>query len=73
VREIRHTLLAAARRRDIDVVVALFASYFDIIFAFNRQLHPGEKRLLESAVANCTNVPDRMETDGTAVSEGSCH
>jgi hypothetical protein len=54
----RHDLVSINHR-----LAAMFASYFDIIFAFNRQLHPGEKRLLESAVANCASVPDRMETD----------
>jgi hypothetical protein len=57
---------AAARYDLVSInhrLAALFASYFDIIFAFNRQLHPGEKRLLELAVANCAKVPDHMETD----------
>jgi hypothetical protein len=53
----RHDLISINHR-----LAALFASYFDIIFAFNRQLHPGEKRLLELAVSNCAKVPDHMKT-----------
>jgi len=44
-------------------VAALLASYFDILFAVNRVLHPGEKRLLDLAAAQCEHVPDRMERE----------
>jgi len=33
------------------------ASYFDIIFAMNEMLHPGEKRLVGYASDNCKLLP----------------
>lgn len=48
-------------------VAALFASYFDILFAVNRQLHPGEKQLIEFAVNNCPILPVNMETDMASI------
>jgi hypothetical protein len=41
-------------------VAALLASFFDILFAFNRQPHPGEKRLLRWADAICPRRPQNM-------------
>jgi hypothetical protein len=41
-------------------VAAVLASYFDILFAVNRVLHPGEKRLLEQACTLCLERPARM-------------
>ncbi len=71
-----HPLLARARsayRRQIELaiqrgdgvsvnhrVAALLASYFDIIFAVNRQTHPGEKRMLAIAERRCTLRPVNM-------------
>lgn len=46
-------------------LAALLASYFDIIFAFNRQLHPGEKRLVERAHGCCSRLPEYMAVDIT--------
>lgn len=43
-------------------VAALFASYFDVIFALNRVLHPGEKRLLNLAASRCPLLPVDMST-----------
>lgn len=40
-----------------------FASYFDLLFAFNEQLHPGEKRMLSYALENCSRLPQDMEAD----------
>lgn len=42
-------------------VAALLASYFDILFALNRQTHPGEKRLAAAAAASCAQLPRNME------------
>ena len=42
-------------------VAALFASYFDIIFAFNKFLHPGEKKILKIIKDNNLTVPNNME------------
>lgn len=54
----------AVRRADsVSVnhrVAALLASYFDIIFAFNRVLHPGEKRLVAQAERLCARLPVGM-------------
>jgi hypothetical protein len=57
----------AVKRGDLVSInhrlAGLFASYFDIIFALNYQLHPGEKRLVEKAVASCEKLPEDFETD----------
>ena len=36
-------------------------SYFDVIFALNKQTHPGEKRLIELCRRNCKILPNRFE------------
>ncbi len=36
-------------------------SYFDVIFAMNEKLHPGEKRLLDICVKECKVLPDNFE------------
>ena len=41
--------------------------YFDALFAANRVLHPGEKRLLDFARRECASVPDGFEDDVIAV------
>ncbi len=46
-------------------LAALLASYFDIVFAVNRTLHPGEKRLLQLALATCSSLPDAFAQDVT--------
>jgi hypothetical protein len=57
----------AVQRADLVSInhrmAALFASYFDILFAINRELHPGEKRLVEHALACCGNLPVDMARD----------
>lgn len=44
-------------------VAAFFASYFDIIFAVNKFLHPGEKKILKIIKDNNLITPDNMEND----------
>ena len=36
-------------------------SYFDIIFALNEKLHPGEKRLIQICVEECKILPANFE------------
>jgi hypothetical protein len=61
----------AVKRRDLVSInhrlAALFASYFDILFAVNRQLHPGEKRMVEFALNDCNLLPVNMEADITSI------
>lgn len=42
-------------------ISAFLASYFDIIFAQNELLHPGEKRLIKFALDNCKILPRDFE------------
>lgn len=64
-------LQKAVKRDDMISInhrlAGLFASYFDVIFALNRQLHPGEKRLVELALARCEKVPLNMASDITDI------
>lgn len=51
----------AIKRNDINSInhriSAFLASYFDVIFAKNELLHPGEKRLVKFAKENCKILP----------------
>lgn len=59
-----HQVEKAVRRGDWNSVnhrvAAFLASYFDIVFAANRALHPGEKRLLDFAERLCPSLPEHM-------------
>ena len=55
----RHDLVSVTNR-----VAALLASYFDILFAVNRKLHPGEKQLLRLA-GELPSLPENFERDVT--------
>jgi hypothetical protein len=62
-----HQIAAAVARHDSvslnHRVAALLASYFDVLFALNRVLHPGEKRLVEYAERTCAKRPEQMVED----------
>ena len=51
----------AVKRNDIVSVnhrlSELLASYFDILYAFNRKFHPGEKRLIDLTIDSCELLP----------------
>lgn len=55
----------AIKRKDLvslnHRIAAFLASYFDIIFAANELLHPGEKRLVQYAKNNCNILPIDFE------------
>ncbi len=55
----RHDLVSVNHR-----MAAFTASYFDIIFAVNRALHPGEKRLVQFA-RDLPSLPENFEQDVT--------
>ena len=60
-----HQIAVALDRKDSfsvhHRVVALLASYFDIIFAVNRLFHPGEKRLVAYVLAKCPKRPPKFD------------
>ena len=69
--------LARAVARDDRVsvnhrVAAMLASYFDILFAVNRVLHPGEKRLVETMTERCEHLPQGMERQVNELIEAVC-
>lgn len=59
----------AIERKDINSInhriSAFLASYFDIIFAANELLHPGEKCLIKYAQNNCSILPKDFENNIT--------
>lgn len=70
-----HQLESAVARGDLVSIqhrsAALLASYFDILFAVNKRLHPGEKRLMTYA-AQLTTLPDHMAEDLNAFLMAAC-
>ncbi len=67
----RNQVEKAVKRGDLvsinHRVSALIASYFDILFAYNRVPHPGEKRLIAQAVRLCPRLPRDMAAQVEAV------
>lgn len=63
----------AVERNDIVSVnhriAAFLASYFDVIFAVNEMLHPGEKRLVKYVKENCKVIPQNFEENITGLLE----
>lgn len=60
-----HQIERAIAREDAVSVqhrsTAFLASWFDVLFAINRVPHPGEKRLLEFAHAECPALPPDLD------------
>ncbi len=58
-------ILKAAKRSDLvsvnHRVSAFLESYFDLLFALNRQTHPGEKRLISLCRQTCPLLPENFE------------
>jgi hypothetical protein len=71
-----HQIEKASQRNDrVSLnhrVAALLASYFDVICALNRVLHPGEKRLVEWTQAHCVHVPVGMAYQLAALLQAAC-
>jgi hypothetical protein len=69
-----HQLARAAGRGDRVAVnhrtAAFLACAFDVLFAINRQPHPGEKRLLELARRDCPLRPPRFDEQVEALLAG---
>lgn len=66
-----HQVEKAVQRGDLvsinHRVAALYASYFEVLFALNCQTHPGEKKLAALAQQMCTSLPEGMAEDVAAV------
>lgn len=62
-----HQILKAAARGDLVSInhrlAAFMETYFDVLFALNRQTHPGEKRLISLARKTCALLPDHFESN----------
>lgn len=71
-----HQAAAAVGHGDLVAVnhriAAWFASYFDMLFAVNRVLHPGEKRLVTFAMRECEVLPADFATDVEDVLKLTC-
>ena len=52
----RHDLVSVNHR-----LAALFASYFDVLFALNEILNPGEKKILMFVKDLCSRIPPSLE------------
>jgi len=71
-----HQIEKASQRADLvslnHRLAALLASYFDVLFAVNCLLHPGEKRLVAWAQAHCARQPVAMAEHLESVLEAAC-
>ena len=58
-------IMKAAKRGDLVAVnhraAAFLETYFDVIFALNRMTHPGEKRMLQTALSEAKYLPESFE------------
>lgn len=66
----RQLVKAAARGDWVSVnhrTAAFLESYFDLLFAWNRQTHPGEKRLISLCRETCPILPKNFEEHLTAL------
>ena len=57
---------ACARNDRVSILhrtAAFLESYFDVLFAMNRQTHPGEKRLIELCKEKCKALPKNIEVN----------
>jgi len=48
-------------------IAALFASYFDVLFAINCLPNPGEKKVLEHVLTKCSKIPEDFTSQAEAV------
>lgn len=64
-------IIKAAKRGDLVSVnhriSAFLETYFDVLFAANRQTHPGEKRLIPLCRELCPLLPDNFEENLNAL------
>lgn len=58
-------IIKAYKRKDMvsvnHRVTEYIAAYFDLVFAANEVLHPGEKRMLTIALDRCENLPSNIK------------
>ena len=70
----RDQIASAVERNDFVSInhrtAAFLASYFDTIFARNKVLNPGEKKLVSFALKHCKILPEYFESDVKILSVG---
>ncbi len=67
--QIEHAIQRCDVVSQVHRTTALLNSYFDVLFALNKQTHPGEKRLVSWVKESCTLIPPSFESDIQAVSQ----